>query len=193
MKRNPIDPKTSILYAAKKLFAKYGFKATTVRQICEEAHVNTAFVSYYFGGKENLFYALLDTFYPQERMLQKNKPRSSPEEELRSILEEMIRFKWDDLEMAAIIHQEIAMNSPRKEKVLQYTQPVWKRVRRILEIGRDQGIFHLRSLDHTLLVIMGAILFPGSHPIQNLLLESPSPSVDEIVTDTLNLIFKGLT
>ncbi|MFC4768110.1 TetR family transcriptional regulator [Effusibacillus consociatus] len=58
------DVKMRILLAAKKLFAKQGFDGTSVRQICEEAGANVALVSYHFGGKENVFHALFDTFFP---------------------------------------------------------------------------------------------------------------------------------
>jgi hypothetical protein len=65
-------------------------------------------------------------------------------------------------------------------------------VREVLEDGKKQGKFHFHSLDHTLLVIMGAVLFPGANQNQNLLINTESISVDDIVSDTLNLIFDGL-
>ena len=54
--------KIRILLAAKKLFAKQGFDGTSVRQICEEAGANVALVSYYFGGKEKVFYGCSKIF-----------------------------------------------------------------------------------------------------------------------------------
>ena len=55
MAEQELDMKMKILLAAKKLFAKHGYDATSVRQICEEAGANVALVSYYFGGKESVF------------------------------------------------------------------------------------------------------------------------------------------
>lgn len=51
------DPSTheKILDAAEKLFADNGFRATTLRQITQRAHVNVAGVNYHFGSKENLY------------------------------------------------------------------------------------------------------------------------------------------
>lgn len=40
--------------AAEKLFAEKGFAGTSVRDISEEANVNLAMISYYFGSKEKL-------------------------------------------------------------------------------------------------------------------------------------------
>ena len=59
--------KMKILLAAKKLFAKNGYEATSVRQICEEAGANVALVSYYFGGKESVFYEIFKQFFPNEQ------------------------------------------------------------------------------------------------------------------------------
>lgn len=43
-----------IVEAAERLFAEKGFAGTSVRDISEEAHVNLAMISYYFGSKEKL-------------------------------------------------------------------------------------------------------------------------------------------
>ncbi|HMF11325.1 MAG TPA: CerR family C-terminal domain-containing protein, partial [Gemmataceae bacterium] len=52
-----------ILDAAGPLFADKGFKATTISQICKAASVNQAAVSFHFGGKEQLYVALVRHAY----------------------------------------------------------------------------------------------------------------------------------
>eukprot|EP01133_Synstelium_polycarpum_P020894 gene20894-25089_t len=49
-----------ILQAAADLFAEEGYKATSVRRICEAAKVNVAMVNYYFHSKEELHLAAFD-------------------------------------------------------------------------------------------------------------------------------------
>lgn len=49
------DTRHRILLVAGEAFAERGLKATTVREICSRAHVNTAAVNYHFGDKENLY------------------------------------------------------------------------------------------------------------------------------------------
>jgi len=44
-----------IMDAALKLFAKKGFAAVSVKEVAKNAGVNIALISYYFGGKENLY------------------------------------------------------------------------------------------------------------------------------------------
>jgi len=51
--------KSRILDTAEELFMEHGFEATTLRQITAAAGVNLAAVHYHFGGKEELFEAVL--------------------------------------------------------------------------------------------------------------------------------------
>jgi AcrR family transcriptional regulator len=48
-----------IIDAAGPLFADLGYKSTTIAEICKAAGVNQAAVSFHFGGKEQLYIALV--------------------------------------------------------------------------------------------------------------------------------------
>jgi len=49
-----------IMTAAAPLFAQKGFAAVSVKELAEAAEVNIALISYYFGGKEKLYAAILE-------------------------------------------------------------------------------------------------------------------------------------
>ncbi len=51
------DPKTRLIESAVRLFAEKGFDAVGIREIAQLAEVNSAAVSYHFGGKEGLYLA----------------------------------------------------------------------------------------------------------------------------------------
>src|SRR5688572_30958106 len=53
------ETKTRLLEAAGEIFAEFGYRAATVRQICDKARANVAAVNYYFGDKEQLYLAVL--------------------------------------------------------------------------------------------------------------------------------------
>ena len=52
-----------IIDAAGPLFAEQGYKATTISQICKASGANQAAVSFHFGGKEQLYVALVRRAY----------------------------------------------------------------------------------------------------------------------------------
>jgi AcrR family transcriptional regulator len=54
------DKQIQIIKTAEQLFAAKGFDGTTVRDIADEAGVNLAMISYYFGSKEKLMEALFE-------------------------------------------------------------------------------------------------------------------------------------
>lgn len=61
----PMKPEYSakqqqLMDTAELLFSRKGFEATSVRDIAEEAGINTAMISYYFGSKEKLMEAIFE-------------------------------------------------------------------------------------------------------------------------------------
>src|ERR1700759_5468631 len=52
------EKQIQIIEVAERLFADKGFDGTSVRDIAEEAGVNVAMISYYFGSKEKLLESL---------------------------------------------------------------------------------------------------------------------------------------
>ncbi len=54
------DKQLQIIETAEKLFADRGFKGTSVRDIAEEAGINLAMISYYFGSKVKLMEAIFE-------------------------------------------------------------------------------------------------------------------------------------
>lgn len=55
------DARRRLLLAALEVFAKHGFEAATTRMLAAKAGVNLAAIPYYFGGKEGLYHALIQT------------------------------------------------------------------------------------------------------------------------------------
>lgn len=54
------DAKEKLLAAGEKLFAEQGLAGVSIRQLANEAGTNSALISYYFGGKEGLYAAILE-------------------------------------------------------------------------------------------------------------------------------------
>ncbi|WP_301922077.1 TetR/AcrR family transcriptional regulator [Ferruginibacter sp.] len=54
------DKQIQIIETAERLFSEKGFDGTSVRDIADEAGINVAMISYYFGSKEKLMEALFE-------------------------------------------------------------------------------------------------------------------------------------
>ena len=88
-----------LLDAAGEIFAEFGYRAATVRHICEKAGANVAAVNYYFGDKEGLYLAVLRSVpsahaekYPSSQRLDANAPA---EEKLRCYIESLLHRVFD--------------------------------------------------------------------------------------------------
>lgn len=100
----PVDPDPShtearLLEAAGEIFAELGYRAATVRQICEKAGANVAAVNYHFGDKEGLYLAVLRSVpdahaekYPSSRGLDAN---ATAEARLRAYLDSLLHRVFD--------------------------------------------------------------------------------------------------
>ncbi|MCJ8012817.1 TetR family transcriptional regulator [Paenibacillus sp. KQZ6P-2] len=196
MKQETKDVKVKILEAAKKLFARGGFEGTTVRQICEEAGVALALVSYHFGGKENVFYALFESSVP--RFLSTSYELKDPEADLKHFIHEFVQLRLAEPELINLLQQEIIMQSPRMEKLQTYIYTLWKQLRNILEAGKEQGCFHFASLKQTLHFIIGALIFTRNVPALDDLFESSvneqenADCAEDIAANTIHFILNGL-
>jgi AcrR family transcriptional regulator len=104
-----------LLHVAVEVFAEFGFRDATVREICTRANMNVASVNYYFRSKEALYtQALTFAFqevnqrYPQDAALDKSLP---PEQRLALFVDNFLRKLLDDSHLglhSKLIAREIA-------------------------------------------------------------------------------------
>ena len=89
-----------LLQAAGEVFAEVGYRAATVRQICEKAGANIAAVNYHFGDKEGLYMAVLRSVpdahaekFPADRGL---PPGARAEQKLAAYIESLLNRVFDE-------------------------------------------------------------------------------------------------
>ena len=101
LSENPTT-KERIFVEAVKLFAREGYKGATVRDICKAAGTaNATALNYYYGGKANLYKAVLETIFSEnikrrKEMSEAKLPEdASPEERLRLFVDIMMEVSFD--------------------------------------------------------------------------------------------------
>ena len=97
--RDAAHTEARLLEAAGEIFAEFGYRVATVRQICEKAGANVASVNYHFGDKEGLYLAVLRSVpdahaekYPPSRGLDSN---ATAEERLHAYVESLLHRVFD--------------------------------------------------------------------------------------------------
>lgn len=186
------DIKVRILHAAKKLFAENGFEGTSVRQICEAAGANVALVSYHFGGKENVFAALFENFFPNDKIRILQAEQIEPVAGVRLLIREVTLYRQAEPELIRIVQQEIVLNTPRIKKIREHVMPMWEQLRIWLEQGREQGKFEFRSLDTVLMSIVGTLLFHRDNEYWTVLQGQERDSIEMMIEDMTAFIMNGL-
>jgi len=187
------DVKMRILLAAKTLFARQGYDATTVRQICEAAGVNVALVSYHFGGKENVFRALFEHFLPNGRIHEvADSPIDNPVESMRVLIRELTEFRLREPDMVVLLQQEIMFSTSRISVIQQFAFPIWVYLRKVLGQGREMGMFRFHSLDHAFMSVVGSILYQNKLHYFGPLLEDAAGYNDKLVEELTRFILHAL-
>ncbi|GGE01828.1 TetR family transcriptional regulator [Paenibacillus nasutitermitis] len=186
------DVKIRLLQAAKKLFAKQGYDGTSVRQICDEAGANVALVSYYFGGKENVFLALFENFFPIGQIEELAKKPSDPVQGVKDIIRGVTEFRMLEPYMVQLLQQEILFNTPRIDVLRKMSFPLWKHLREMLQQGREQGLFRFRSLNNTLMTVLGVIMFHKQTEYFAPILEPEVMDIEALIADMNDFVLSGL-
>lgn len=184
------DIKLRILRAAKRRFAEQGYDGASVRQICDDAGANVALVSYYFGGKENLFASVIGHYYPARQVMGVDAGLD-PVAGLKLLIAEVTRFREREPELIRIIQQEIMMDSPRIEAIAAYVMPTWKLLRKWLAEGKEQGLFRFRSLDTAFMSVVGTLLFYRTRKYWQVM-QDEVQTTEELIADLTEFIMHGL-
>ncbi len=106
-----------ILQAATLLFAQENFSAVSIKQIAAASGVNSALISYYFGGKKNLYQEVLYTESDKFLQLQDSIRQSaaSPLDKLRSYVDSIAAMQQAAPNNIHLIYRELLAPQPMFE------------------------------------------------------------------------------
>ena len=105
------NTRSSIIAAARTLFARRGLEGTSVREVAEAANVNNAMIYYHFTDKVGMYRAVLaDSFTEFDRIWEHElfSTDASTRVKIQKYVDELIRFQHDNEEIRRILSMEFA-------------------------------------------------------------------------------------
>ena len=135
-----------ILRAAMHEFAERGLGGARIDGIAERAGVNKRLIYYYFGGKDELFLAVLEQTYADIRNAERelHLERLSPPDAVRRL----VSFTWEHYlahpEFLTLLNSENlhrARHLKASARILEMNSPLVQTLGEVLERGRRDGVF----------------------------------------------------
>jgi AcrR family transcriptional regulator len=157
------DKQKQILVTAERLFSTKGFDGTSVRDIADDAGVNIAMISYYFGSKEKLMEALFaqrttNIKVKVESLLNDNN--STPFEKVELLAEDIINKIMSKQQFFKIMMCEQVIN--KNPVIISLINDLKKKnleeFSKIIKDGQQKGVFN-KDIDVFMFVnmIIGSI------------------------------------
>lgn len=141
--------RTRLLEAATQLFSAKGLAGTSIRDIAKAADLNISLISYYFGGKEGLYKAVIYEFANQMATRVENllKPlelqtlsRETFSKGMHSFIQEMLPMKMASREMQLILQREMMAGFPHAKEVYENVfSKTLENVIGIYKMGQKKG------------------------------------------------------
>ena len=159
------DKQIQIIETAEKLFADKGFDGTSVRDIADDAGVNVAMISYYFGSKEKLLEALFTyraegTTLKLEAMLKDKAQR--PMEKVNMLIEYYIDKFHNQTCFHKIMSREqvTSKHSATSELISRFKKNNQQLIKQLIQEGQKSGDF-AKNID--IPILMATLIGTVSH------------------------------
>jgi AcrR family transcriptional regulator len=138
--------RAEILDVAQREFARQGYAGARVDEIAALMRTTKRMIYYYFGGKENLYIAVLEKAYAEVRAAESaiDVEHLAPVEAIRTLAE--LTFDHHDahqdfIKLVSIENIHRAEHLRRSEALVNLGAPVTELISRILDAGRANGDF----------------------------------------------------
>lgn len=155
------DKRQHLLDIAEVLFAQHGYEAVSIRQLAAEANVNIAMVSYYFGSKDKLFEALIESKIPRSRAALELLASSelSPWEKISQTIDLYVEKFFTGRNFHRVIMREMSLlQRPDNVKlILGYMTRNMELIRGFILEGQEKGVFRYVDVELTIASIFGSL------------------------------------
>jgi AcrR family transcriptional regulator len=147
--RDPERTETDILKAAVREFAQHGYHGARIVRIAKAAKCNARMIYHYFGGKEPLYIAALDSVYAAIR--NREAALSLSEDDPVGSVRRLVAFTFDyfheNQDFLSITRNENMLGGKfiRRSRMIQsMSHPLTASIGRLLDRGIEAGVFRFR-------------------------------------------------
>ena len=185
------DIRTQIIDSAKELFARFGFRKTTVDEIAQSLHKGKSSIYHYFKSKEEIFKEVIKKEYDflKQSINQALVQQDSPKDKLQiyiltrlDVLSNLSNFytalRNDYFECLGLIE------GIRKQYVLEEIATI----KIILQEGMDRGIFNIQHIEvtaQTIISVLKSLEYDWA-------MEEDKEELVENITNMLDMFFYGI-
>lgn len=145
--------KKDIMAAAISLFARYGYKKTTIDDIASELHIAKANIYRHFENKEDLYHQAVGSVLDGWRAFVQEKTGSisDPAERFRHMSDVAIHYPESNPDFCNILlnDPDIFALSDKQDSYLSVNKPAQDLLRSVLEEGVKKGVFRDVNIEYT--------------------------------------------
>jgi TetR/AcrR family transcriptional regulator len=162
-RRDAAGTREALLAAGTDLFADRGFDGVPVEDIARKAGVNKAMINYHFGGKRQLYLAIVRTTFSEivsqvERLADSREPAPDLLRKLVAVVADMATRRHPHFP-AMMLRELLTGGKQLAPEIIAYPLRVAEVVRRIVDRGIREGAFRRVDPLLTHLSIVGSLLF----------------------------------
>jgi TetR/AcrR family transcriptional regulator len=190
------DCRAHLITATTPLFAEKGFNGVGVRELAIAAGVNLSMISYYFGGKEGLYAAILtEQFDTLKRVMELKEMESDPMKKFESYVRATVARYRKNPYLLRFYTSELTNPTPCFETIV---KPAIREVVQILVETFSEGLSHkqfrtgLNPTD-TVLALAGMINFYFLlEPVTGELVDHSPERDEELVRHIMDIFARGI-
>lgn len=192
------DTETKLIETALSLFAQKGFAGVSIRELARAANVNSALISYHFGGKEGLYKAVMEEqFSPIAQVIKKfgDMAEISPRERLHQYAKNIVMIHRERPFLAQCFHIELANPSACCESVIKkYVSQMFQFLHKTLEEGVSNGDFKADlKIEYAVISLAGIMnFFFITKPIFQEFQEFSEQLDEEYATQSIDIFLNGI-
>lgn len=146
LKKNKENGRDRLIASALKLFSEKSFHGVSIREICEDAQVNSSLVSFHFGGKDSLLENILQQVLDISKFDYMKKILATPESELdfkiklSIFLETYVDFYLANKEVVILFFEELERDHVMAKRIFSHTYGIiWDRLLNFLQEAQKAG------------------------------------------------------